>query len=187
MVISQLFETGCIKVGDFKLKSNLRSPYYIDLRGITRNRALYNSIVDEVKRRILASSDRKIDATSKIAIVGVPYGVVPLAAFIAYSLGLEYEPIRKETKNYGAEPEVADSDDYEYIVIEDVMSTGSSIIETINKMPGKKVTDIIVIVNRELGGIENLNSKYPDIKLHSILSIKDLLPHFEQKSQEQVK
>lgn len=172
--IEQLIEKGCIKYGNFVLKSGVSSPCYVDLREASMHPALFHNMVELVKEVI---PKEKYDGDSyhgpPVAVVGVPYGVVPLAASVAYACNLAYYPVRKETKEYGHKPDVSSYSEFEYIIIEDVMSTGSSIIDTIKKMQGKKITDVIVVVDRELK--EDLKKQYPDIRLHSIVRMSDLL------------
>ena len=176
-LISQLVSTGCLKFGQFTLKSGASSPYYIDLRESTFHIDLFKEIVNSIK--IVISKEKR--PTDRIAIVGVPYGVVPVAAVVAYETNSAYYPVRKEEKGYGNKSGTESLKDHEYILVEDVMSSGSSIIETIKKLDGKNVTDVIVVVNRDAGGDENLMSSYPGIKLHSILKASELLK-FHQES-----
>ncbi|XP_023255124.1 uridine 5'-monophosphate synthase-like, partial [Seriola lalandi dorsalis] len=61
------------------------------------------------------------------------------------------------------------------LIIDDTVTSGSSILETaevLNK-EGLKVTDAIVLVDREQGGVEMLHSV--GIKLHPIISMSKLL------------
>lgn len=173
-LIDKLIATQSIKYGHFVLKSGSTSPYYVNLRETTMDSNLFKDIVSTIKimieREILSSLQTK---SSPMAIVGVPYGVVPIAAAVAYATDLPYYPIRKETKEYGCKPDHSSYTDYNFIMIEDVMSTGSSIMETIDKMSNANVTDVIVVVNRESGGSERLKKEYPELRLHSILNISD--------------
>ena len=68
----------------------------------------------------------------------------------------------------------------EYILIEDTMSTGGSIIETIQKLEGKKVTDVAVIIDRESVRCDNLTARHPDIRLHSVLGASHVLANRRQ-------
>lgn len=179
-LVKQLVESGCVKFGNFTLKSGLTSPYYVDLREATMHPRLFGTIVDMLKE-IVPDTKRYEDwtkaaeAKSPCALVGVPYGVVPLAAALAYTCRLHYYPVRKETKDYGHKTDSSSFDSFEFILIEDVMSTGSSIIDTIKKMDDKKISDVIVIIDRGLGGRNKLAEDYPNLRVHSLLSIEDIL------------
>lgn len=170
-LVQQLIAADCIKYGEFILKSGAFSNYYIDLRESTDHSELFASIV-----KILADKISQLyDSSENIAIVGVPYGVVPIAGAVANRLGCTYHAVRKEVKAYGRETNKFVSDTRRFIIIEDVMSTGSSIEDTIRKLEGKNVSDVVVIANREAGGKENLARSFPTVKLHSILNLADLL------------
>lgn len=168
---SQLLTSGCLKFGQFTLKSGAASSYYIDLREATLHHKLFQHIVEAIKH-LIVSKNHKPD---EIAIVGVPYGVVPIAAVVAYELKAAYYPVRKESKGHGNTTESNLLREHKHILIEDVMSSGSSIIETIKKLEGRNVTDVIVVANREAGGDENLTAAYPSISLQSILKASDIL------------
>ncbi|XP_031137671.1 uridine 5'-monophosphate synthase isoform X2 [Sander lucioperca] len=84
---------------------------------------------------------------------------------------------RKEAKDYGTKRLVEGSfqDGDICLIIEDTVTTGSSILETaevLNK-EGLKVTDAIVLMDREQGGVDMLASQ--GIKLHPIISMFKLL------------
>lgn len=172
-LITQLIVAGCYKTGDFVLRSGDRSHYYVDLRRATMYPKLFKKIVTLIKDYIEVVKDEQNKA-SQVAIAGVPYGVVPFASAVAYECNLAYYPVRKEKKYYGCQLDSSDFENYKFILVEDVMSSGSSIVETINKMDAKKITDVVVIVDRESGGEDNLRSLYPNIRLHSLLKLSEI-------------
>lgn len=181
LLVEQLVESGCIKFGNFTLKSGLTSPYYVDLREVTMHPSLFNTIIESLQQLLDTHKPCGLNAGTPCALVGVPYGVVPIAAALAYTCKLRYYPVRKEVKDYGHKPDSSSYDLFEFILVEDVMSTGSSIIDTLKKMEGKKITDVVVIIDRELGGRDKLAKEYPDIKVHSLLKISDVLKAVNRK------
>lgn len=177
-LINGLIAAGCLKIGEFKLKNGTISPYYVDLREATEQVALFQDLL-EIFKEVL---NNKIPVEREnLAIVGVPYGVVPLAGAVAGICKLAYHPIRKEQKGYGAELRADNNRHSNYVIIEDVMTTGSSILETLAKMDSQKVSDVIVIVNREAGGEQNLKEKYPHIRVHSLVNLSDIMAVFKSK------
>ncbi|NTU56398.1 MAG: orotate phosphoribosyltransferase, partial [Anaerolineales bacterium] len=125
-----LLEAGCIKFGEFTLKSGLKSPIYIDLRRIITYPKLLQQIADAylpVLRPL--SFDR---------IAGLPYAAIPIAT--AISLAGNYPMIypRKEAKSYGTKAEI----EGEYhagetvVIIDDLATTGRSKFEAIEKLTG---------------------------------------------------
>lgn len=190
--IELLLETNCIKFGDFKLKSGAQTTYYVNLREATMYPDLFCLIVELIKEIIPVEKRSKElpedgDKCKKpVAIVGVPYGVVPIASAVAYECRLAYYPVRKETKDYGYKPAADSFSHYEHILVEDVISTGASIVETIDKLQNKTITDIIVIVDREAGGETRLKTEYPNIRLHSLLKVSEIEMLKGQKQEEPV-
>ena len=68
------------------------------------------------------------------------------------------------------------------LMIEDVVTSGGSVINAINSIKEEKmiVTDAYAVVDRMEGATEALQAE--DVKLHSLLTIKDIADNlFEQK------
>lgn len=168
-----LLEAGCIKFGEFTLKSGLKSPIYIDLRQvITYPRLLkqigeaYLPVLKELQFNRLA---------------GLPYAAIPIAT--AISLAGDYPLIypRKEVKSYGTKAEI----EGEYhagevvVVIDDLATTGGSKFEAIEKLSaaGLVVKDVVVLVDRQSGARESLAEA--GFSLHAVLTIHQMLDHWE--------
>lgn len=67
------------------------------------------------------------------------------------------------------------------LIIEDVVTTGSSVLETVEVLQkeGLKVTDAIVLLDREQGGKDNLQAH--GIRLHSVCTLSKILEILEQQ------
>ena len=147
-----LLNAGCIKFGNFTLKSGLSSPIYIDLRRIISFPKLLAQI-GEAYLPLLRNLtfDR---------LAGLPYAAIPIAT--AVSLQGDYPMIypRKEVKTYGTKAEI----EGEFhagetaLVIDDLATTGGSKFEAIEKLTavGLVVKDIVVLVDRQSGAKESL-------------------------------
>ncbi|MES2121260.1 MAG: phosphoribosyltransferase family protein, partial [Chlamydiota bacterium] len=61
------------------------------------------------------------------------------------------------------------------LIVEDVISSGASILETIAPLEneGLIVEDVVVVLNREQGGVERVKEK--GVFVHSLISVFDLL------------
>ncbi len=168
-----LLSAGCIKFGEFTLKSGLKSPIYIDLRRIITHPKLLEQV---------GASYLPILANLKFdRIAGLPYAAIPIAT--AISLQGNYPMIypRKEVKTYGTKAEIeGDFQEGETIaVIDDLATTGGSKFEAIEKLTGVglKVKDIVVLVDRQSGAKESLEQA--GYAMHAVLTITQLLDYYE--------
>jgi len=168
-----LLEAGCIKFGEFTLKSGLKSPIYIDLRQIIS----YPKLLAQVGEAYLPLiRNLKFDR-----LAGLPYAAIPIAT--AVSLAGDYPMIypRKEVKAYGTKAEI----EGEFhagetaLIIDDLATTGGSKFEAIEKLTGAGlvVKDVVVLVDRQSGAKESLARA--GYAMHAVLTIGQLLDYWE--------
>ena len=168
-----LLSAGCIKFGDFTLKSGLHSPIYIDLRRIIT----YPKLLAQIAEAYLPI----LHLLSFTRIAGLPYAAIPIAT--AISLAGNYPMIypRKEVKSYGTKAEI----EGEYragetvVVIDDLATTGGSKFEAIEKLTGAGlvVKDVVVLVDRQSGAKESLAQA--GYAMHAVLTINEMLDYWE--------
>ena len=169
-----LLEAGCIRFGNFTLKSGLNSPIYIDLRRVISNPKL----LEQVGAAYLPVLEKlQFDR-----LAGLPYAAIPIATAISLQGGYPLIYPRKEVKAYGTKAEI----EGEYhagetvVVIDDLTTTGGSKFEAIEKLNGAglKVRDVVVLVDRQSGAKEALAGA--GFSLHAVLTITQLLDYWEQ-------
>jgi uridine monophosphate synthetase len=169
-----LLSAGCIKFGEFTLKSGLKSPIYIDLRQIIS----HPKLLSEVAQAYLPILSKL--QFSRIA--GLPYAAIPIAT--AISLAGNYPMIypRKEAKAYGTKADVEGEyhEGETVIIIDDLATTGGSKFEAIEKLTavGLVVKDVVVLVDRQSGAKESLEQA--GYSMHAVLTISQLLEYWEQ-------
>lgn len=169
-----LLGAGCIKFGNFTLKSGLQSPIYIDLRQIIT----YPKLLEQIGAAYLPV----LKELTFDRIAGLPYAAIPIAT--AISLQGNYPMIypRKEVKTYGTKAEI----EGEYhggetvVVIDDLATTGGSKFEAIEKLTGAGlvVKDVVVLVDRQSGAKESLAQA--GYTMYAVLMISQLLEYWEE-------
>ncbi len=164
----ELFEIQAIKFGSFTLKSGLHSPIYLDLRLIISYPGLLTRIAEMMWEK---ASSLDFDL-----VCGVPYTALPLATCFSTAHEIPMILRRKETKDYGTKKRVEGvyQKGESCLILEDVMTTGSSILETMTSLreEGLIVRDAIVVVDRQQGGKEKLNTQ--GIHAHALTTLSEV-------------
>ena len=168
-LILSLYETGCVKFGEFTLASGKTSPIYVDLRRVIS--------YPDVFRRDDAAYDDAVNNLPFDHIAAVPYAALPAAAAVALQLRRPMIYPRKEVKAHGTGQAIegAFEPGQTAVAIEDVVTSGGSIVTAIQTMrdAGLKIEDVVVLVDREQGGQAALAEK--GLRLHAVLTISQIL------------
>jgi len=169
-----LLEAGCVRFGQFTLKSGLRSPIYLDLRLLVATPALLS--------RVAAAYAARLRGLHFDRLAAVPYAALPIATAISLQTGRPLIYPRKEIKEYGtaAAIEGVYAPGERVVVVDDLATTGDSKFETIDKLKaaGLAVTDVVVLIDRQSGAAEALASA--GYRLHAVLTLSEMLDHWEQ-------
>jgi orotate phosphoribosyltransferase len=164
-----LHSIGAVKLGDFVLSSGMRSPVYLDLRIVPSHPRIFRKIVDlsvETLKRV------EFDA-----ICGIATGGLPLSSVIAYLMEKPLIYFRRSEKEHGTmkriEGEVKEG--MNVIVMDDVATTGGSILEAVKALRDQKavVRRAFVVVDRGQGARKNLMAE--GVELMSITTLKKVL------------
>ena len=175
-----LYEKKIIRFGDFTLASGKKSPYYIDLRLVPSFPHEYRKMIKGLQN--LIADD--IGFENFHSLVSVPTGGLVVAASLATEIVKPLIYVRKQAKEHGTGKAVegVTCQDMKLLMIEDVVTSGGSVINAIKSIRDEKmvVTDTYAIVDRMEGATQALQAE--GIKLHSLLTINDITQSlFEQK------
>lgn len=168
-IILELYRIGAIKFGKFHLKSGISSPIYIDLRLSVSYPNLLKAIVESMWKKI---QDLHFDF-----VCGVPYTAIPFATCISFNNNIPMLMRRKEVKKHGTKKFI--EGDYSRggscLIVEDLITSGSSILETAQALEGAglSVRDAVVLVDREQGGETFLNSR--KYCVHAVSTLSEVL------------
>jgi uridine monophosphate synthetase len=168
-LIHTLHNAGVIKFGEFRLKSGLLSPFYIDLRIIISFPKIMKLVT-----KLFAEKAKNIEFD---VIAGIPYTALPMASLLADYLEKPLVYARKETKAYGTGKLVEGI--YEKgqtcLILDDLITTGESKLETsaIYEKSELVVKDMLILIDRSPNGSDILANK--GYKLHSVLHIDEIV------------
>ncbi|MGE5140901.1 MAG: orotidine-5'-phosphate decarboxylase [Rudaea sp.] len=166
---AELVKSGCVRFGDFKLKSGIASPIYLDLRRLVSNPAALKEVARAYARVL---SDLSFDR-----LAGIPYAALPIATAIAMEMDRPMIYPRREAKDYGTRAEIEGEWTLgeKIVVVDDLATTGGTKIEAIRKLEaaGLQVKDVVVLIDREQGGQEALAAA--GYRLHAVATLTHLL------------
>jgi len=162
-----------LKFGSFKIKSGAMSPYYIDLACLLSSPKDLCQVAEAAASEInrIKVVDR-IDMLASIELKG---------ALILPSIGclvdLPCVVVRKKEKAYGVKGRIAGAGvakgDH-ILFFDDVVSEGLSKLEGMKPLEefGAEVKHLLVVVDREQGGVKNLEKL--GYKVHALARISEL-------------
>ena len=164
-----LHEAGCVQFGQFKLKSGLLSPIYIDLRVLVSNPRLLRQVGDVLAERARAF---KFDV-----LAAIPYAALPIGVAVSMTLDVPLVYPRKEVKDYGTERSVEGAFErgQTVLLIDDLITKGHSKLEAIAPLEaaGLEIQDILVLVDREQGGAQDLATR--GYTVHAVVTLAQIL------------
>lgn len=170
----RLLDAGCVRFGQFTLKSGLQSPIYLDLRQLVSDPTLL-AAVGAAYTGLLAGL--RFDR-----LAALPYAALPIATAVSLQGGWPMIYPRKEAKAYGttAEIEGAFAAGERAIVLDDLATTGGSKFEAIEKLAaaGLHIEDVVVLIDRCSGAAEALAAS--GYRLHAVMTLPQMLDHWER-------
>lgn len=168
-LITGLADLGAVKFGNFTLASGMQSPIYIDLRLLVSQPKLL-ALAAEAYAALLA--DLPCDR-----IAGVPYAALPIGTAVALAADKPLIYPRKEAKAHGLGKDIegAWQPGERVVIIEDLITKGGSTLQTVERLRavGLQVEHVIVLIDREQGGVANLAAA--GVTAHAVFTVSEVL------------
>lgn len=153
--------------GEFRLRSGATSDEYFDKYRFEADPAILREVAEKLAMRLPTEFD---------VLAGLEMGGIPVATMLSQVTGKPARFIRKKAKEYGTcrFAEGGEIQGMRLLVVEDVVTTGGQIIESVRALRGEGavVTDVVCVIDRESGGRANLERE--GLSLISLLSKSDL-------------
>jgi len=163
----------------FVLASGKKSPYYFDCRLIT----LYSESFDLVGNLFW----QEVKYSGADAVAGMSIGADPIVCSVLAKAAEESYPlegllVRKEPKSHGTKKLIEGriEKDMSVVVVEDVVTTGGSVLKAIKALEEAelRIIKVLALIDREEGGKEAISEK--GYEFQAFFTLKELI----QKHQE---
>ncbi len=161
-----VIESGAFKTGTFTLASGQTSDHYVDMKLACADPALLNTLAQH----------GSMYAIGHEALAGTALGGVPFAVALGLETGRSTFLVRSQSKEHGTQSRVEGPvrGDERVLLVEDVVTTGGSLMDAVNAVreTGCTVEHAITIVDREEGARELLRDE--GVALHALITLTEL-------------
>jgi len=167
-----LHQNDIIKFGDFTLASGKKSSYYIDLRLVASFPHIFRKMTKNLQKLI----SEKTGLDNFDSLVSVPTGGLIIGAALAIETVKPLIYVRDKPKDYGTTKSIEGKifSDMKVILIDDVITTGNSVINGIKQLKdaGVSISDVYVIINRLEGASDAL--KLEEVNLYQLTDVLEI-------------
>ena len=175
-----LYKNDIIKFGNFTLASGKDSSYYIDLRLVPSFPHQFRKMIKNLQNLII----EKIGLDDFDSLASVPTGGLVVTSALAIETVKPLIYVRNKPKEHGTTKSIEGktSAGMKVVMVDDVMTTGTSVLNGIKQLKesGLSISDVFVIINRLEGADKALNDMGVQIhQLTDILEITNIL--FQEK------
>lgn len=187
--IQFMVKSGVLKFGEFTLKSGRIAPYYINTGNYKTGAQLAK--LGEFYAQCIIENNIEFETLFGPAYKGIPLAVATAAAlYNNHKIDVNYCFDRKEAKDHGEGGLFVGKqleDNEKVVYIEDVMTSGKALRETLPKLMSAakvNVTGMIISVDRmekglgEKSAVQEASDEH-GVKVYSIITINDIIKAIE--------
>jgi len=166
-LIKSLKKCGAIQFGNFVLTSGAESDYYIDIKKASTNPKTLKMIAKHMVKFVSGSD----------IIAGMELGAVPLIVALSLETNIPYVIIRKTKRSHGTGKQIegGNVEDKNVLIIEDVTTSGGSVVKTIDiiKENNGTIVNVVTVVDRECGAKEVITDQ--KVLFTPLLTVSEIL------------
>ncbi len=166
--LAEAIKTKALLRGSFTLRSGKKSSYYFDKYMFEACPLLLREISHRLKMLIPSGVE---------VLAGLEMGGIPLATALSLQTGLQTAYVRKQAKSYGTKKitEGVSLCNKKTCVIEDVITTGGQVMESVRQMRKEQaiISDVLAVLYRGKKDINPLKSE--GLKLHYLFHSEDIM------------
>ena len=184
--IKFMVDSGVLTFGDFTLKSGRKAPYFINCGNYKTGAQLAK--LGEFYAECIKDNDIPVETLFGPAYKGIPLAVSAVTAlYNKFGINVSYCFDRKEAKDHGEGGMFVGkslSDGEKVIIIDDVMTSGKALKESVPKLKGAADVDITGMVitvdrmekglNSDLSAVQEAYSEF-GIRVYSIVNMVDII------------
>ena len=175
-IAKALTDANVVKFGEFTLVSEMKTPIYVDLRVLPSYPESMQTVTEEMAKKV---KDLNPDV-----VAGAETAGIPLSTAVSLKTKIPMIYVRKRPKRYGTEEMIEGilEKDQKVVLIDDMATNAYSKLKFIDgiKQSGGNVKDVIIVLDREQGGVEALSKE--GVKLHSLITLKELLSYMKENN-----
>lgn len=184
--IKFMTECGVLTFGEFTLKSGRKAPYFINCGNYKTGAQLAR--LGEFYAECIKDNNIPVETLFGPAYKGIPLAVsATVALYNKFGIDVAYTFDRKEVKDHGEGGMFVGktlSDNEKVVIIDDVMTSGKALKESVPKLKGAAEVDITGMVitvdrmekglNSDLSAVQEAYNEF-GIKVYSIVNMEDII------------
>lgn len=183
--INFMYQSGVLTFGDFTLKSGRKAPYFVNTGNYRTGKQIAR--LGEFYAECIAESGLKSDVLYGPAYKGIPLCVATAIGLSKLGIDVDYCFNRKEAKDHGEGGVIVGhqlKDGDKVLIIEDVITAGTAIRETlpvIKSVADVDILGVVISIDRMEKGKEGNKSAVQEvndefgIKVYNISSVVDII------------
>lgn len=184
--IKFMTECGVLTFGEFTLKSGRKAPYFINCGNYKTGAQLAR--LGEFYAECIKDNNIPVETLFGPAYKGIPLAVsATVALYNKFGIDVSYTFDRKEVKDHGEGGMFVGKtlcDNEKVVIIDDVMTSGKALKESVPKLKGAAdvdITGMVITVDRMEKGLNSdfsaVQEAYNEfgIKVYSIVNMEDII------------